>query len=467
MSTPAPASANDGKLPVSEKFAYGAGGLCDFFMANILGALAVPIFTIGLGMDPRWLSTALSIPLVVSILADTFAGTASDNCKSHWGRRKPFIAIGAGVGALMMPLVWFCPKSGDVVMFIFVTIFGSLIAVCRSLFAVPYGALGMELTSNYDERTRVIAWKNFIGIVGTFAAAWFYWFTQRPVWGNEIVGVRVLSVLGAVVVAGAGFLLVTRCQERQQHSTQQPRVPLLNAISTTFKNRPFVMILGAQMLLAFGTGVVGVLGSYVHILYACQGDKSLASKIGGLGGSLTVFSNLIAIPLGLWVSTRYGKRRAALVGLGILFCGLAMLPYTLRPENPWLVVITWTIDAIGMPCAAMIFGAMIPDICDEDELRTGMRREGTYSAVNSVVGRIVGIITLNASGYLPYFAGYTNTKIPPTTEMLETMRVMLIAVQIAVVVFAILIVRLYPITRDRAAETQRLIAERKQAAAAS
>jgi GPH family glycoside/pentoside/hexuronide:cation symporter len=464
-------SARDGSLPVTEKFAYGAGSLCDFFMANILGALAVPIFTLGFGMDPFLLSIALAIPQVFAFAADIFVGPASDNSKSRLGRRKPFIAFGAGLGALLMPLVWWCPRAGDVVMFAWVTVFGAALAICRSFFAVPYGALGMELTPNYDERTRVIAWKNFVGIIGTFCAAWFYWFTQRPVWGNEIVGTRVLSVLGAVLVAAACVFLILKCGERRRVSTQQPRIRLREAIGTTFKNRPFTMVLGAQMLLAFGTGVVGVLGSYVHIMFACAGDKDLASRINGLGGSLTVFSNLAAIPLGLWVSKHYGKRNAALAGLAILFCGLALLPYTLRPENPWLVVVTWTIDAIGMPCAAMIFGAMIPDVCDEDELRTGLRREGTYSAVNSFVGRIVGIVTLMASGILPKLAGYTQTAtaegvpIPPDAPMLEKMRVMLIAVQIAVVIFAIIIVRLYPITRERAAETQRKIAAQRQAAA--
>ena len=388
-------------------------------------------------------------------------------------------------------------------MFVFVMMCSGLLAVCRSVFAVPYGALGMELTPNYDERTRVIAWKNFVGIIGTFCAAWFYWFTQRSIWGNEITGVRILSFIGAAFVLVAAALTVTRCKERQQHSTRQPRVPMLKAIGTSFRNRPFLMVLGAQMLLAFGTGVVGILGSYVHIMYACAGNKDLASMIGGLGGTLTVISNLIAIPLGLWVSTHYGKRRAALVGLGILFFGLAILPFTLRPvppefiapfwESSWaaiadayvwaggvfgfgaehfapppyatMVVVTWFIDAIGMPCAAMIFGSMLPDICDDDELNTGMRREGTYSAVNSFVGRVVGIVTLLASGILPKLAGYTNPALDPTAPMLERMRYMLIAIQIAVVVVAVIVVSFYPITRQRAAETQRLIAARRQGAA--
>ncbi|MDR1789945.1 MAG: MFS transporter [Opitutaceae bacterium] len=452
----------DGALSASEKFAYGAGGLCDFFMANVLGALAVPVFTLGFGMDPFLLGVALALPQIVATLADPLVGAVSDRCRSRRGRRKPFLALGALAGAAVMPLVWWCPKDASgAALFAWVAGLGALLAVCRSLFAVPYGALGMELTPDYDERTRVFAWKNLVGTAGTFAAAWFYWFCQRPLWGGEINGARVLALIGAAVVAGAGLLLVARCRERARLPPAPRRASPLRAAASIARNRPFVMILGAQQLLAFGTGVVGVLGSYVHILFACRGDKDLAGQIAGLGGTLTVLSSLAAIPLGLWISRRHGKRAAALAGLGVLLCGLALLPFTLRPENPWLVVLTWTIDAVGMPCAAMIFGAMMPDICDEDELRTGLRREGAYAAVNSLVGRVTGVATLVASGLLPKLAGYADASAPPSAPVLERMRVMLIAVQIAVVVAAVLIVRLYPITRERAAETRRLVAARR------
>jgi GPH family glycoside/pentoside/hexuronide:cation symporter len=449
------------KLPLKEKIAYGTGGLSDFFLANIVGALAVPIFTLGYGMDPLLLGLALALPRVFAAVADALIGAMSDNCASRRGRRRPFIAIGALAGALVMPLIWWCPRTGNAGMFAYVTCFATLIAICQSLVAVPYGALGMELTPNYDERTRVIAWKSYVGIIGTLCAAWFYWFCQRKVFGGEITGVRWLSIIGAVVVLAAGALTVLFCRERGYEQTRRVRVPILRALGMTLRNRPFIIILSAQLLLAFGTGVVGVLGSYVHIVYACANNKDLASLISGAGGSLTVLSNLLAIPLGLWLSTRLGKREAALCGQGILGFGLLLLPFTLRPEHPWLVIITWVIDAVGMPCAALMFGAMLPDICDEDELRTGLRREGAYSAVNSFLGRIVGIATMIAAGALPKLAGYTDASRPPEGPVLERMRLMLIGIQIAVVIVSIIIVWRYPISREYASRVRREIEARR------
>ncbi|MDR2673439.1 MAG: MFS transporter [Opitutaceae bacterium] len=461
MSTPSiPASE---KLPLKEKIAYGTGGLSDFFLANVVGALAVPIFTLGYGMDPLLLGLALALPRVFAAVADALIGAMSDNCASRRGRRRPFIAIGALAGAVVMPLIWWCPRTGNAGMFAYVTFFGTLIAICQSLVAVPYGALGMELTPDYDERTRVIAWKSYAGVAGTLCAAWFYWFCQRKVFGGEITGARWLGVIGAGVVLAAGMITVVFCRERGGGpAARRARVPIFRALGMTLRNRPFLIILSAQLLLAFGTGVVGVLGSYVHIVYACGNNKELASLISGVGGSLTVLSNLLAIPLGLWLSTRLGKREAALCGLVILGFGLLLLPFTLRPAHPWLVIITWVIDAAGMPCAALMFGAMLPDICDMDELRTGLRREGAYSAVNSFLGRIVGISTMVAAGALPKLAGYADASLPPAGPVLERMRLMLIGIQIAVVLVSIVIVRRYPISRGQAARIRQEIEARRE-----
>ncbi|MDT9165818.1 MFS transporter, partial [Escherichia coli] len=76
----------------------------------------------------------------------------------------------------------------------------AIYAAAYSAFGVPYGALGFQLSTDYDERTRVLAWKGYIQTAGTFGAAWFYWFCLRPVFGNEVVGVRWLSLIVGLVM---------------------------------------------------------------------------------------------------------------------------------------------------------------------------------------------------------------------------------------------------------------------------
>ena len=77
------------RVSVWRKVAYGAGGLTDFLFLNTVNALAVPIYSIALKMDPLFLGIALAAPRVVGAILDPVVGTVSDNARSRWGRRPP------------------------------------------------------------------------------------------------------------------------------------------------------------------------------------------------------------------------------------------------------------------------------------------------------------------------------------------------------------------------------------------
>src|SRR5258707_165905 len=146
----------------------------------------VPIYSIALKMDPLLLAVALAVPRVVGAILDPLAGAASDNARTRWGRRRPFILCGAVIGALLLPLIWTPPAPTQIGRCIYLMVILSLYAAATSVFSVPYGALGIQLTTNYDERTRVMAWRGYVQTAGTFGSAWFYWFFLLPVFGNEV-----------------------------------------------------------------------------------------------------------------------------------------------------------------------------------------------------------------------------------------------------------------------------------------
>ncbi|HET9523849.1 MAG TPA: MFS transporter, partial [Terrimicrobiaceae bacterium] len=143
-SNPVPASE---RVPVWRKAAYGSGGLTDFLFPNIVNALAVPIYSIALKMDPLLLGIALAVPKVVGAILDPLAGAVSDNARTRWGRRRPFILCGAVIGALLLPFIWMPPTGTQMGRFIYLVLMLSIYAAAFSLFSVPYGALGIQLTT--------------------------------------------------------------------------------------------------------------------------------------------------------------------------------------------------------------------------------------------------------------------------------------------------------------------------------
>ncbi|HEY5705603.1 MAG TPA: MFS transporter [Terrimicrobiaceae bacterium] len=461
LRSPDPAPAGE-RVPVWRKAAYGSGGLTDFLFLNIVNALAVPIYSIALRMDPLLLGIALAVPRIVGAILDPLVGTVSDNARTRWGRRRPFIMCGAVIGALLLPLLWMPPISTQIGRFIYLVLMLSIYAAAFSIFSIPYGALGIQLTTNYDERTRVMAWRGYLQTAGTFGSAWFYWFCLLPAFGNEAVGARWLGVIVGLVMLAGAMATVVACRENTETIAKQPQINLSAALNFTLRNRPFLLLQSVTVILVLGLGCEGVIGSYVHIYYTCQGSKTFASYITGIGGTLTIFSTLAALPFGLWLSTHTGKRHGALVGLLVALIGVCLMPFLLVPARPYLIMIEWVILAFGIPCANLMFSSMMADICDEDELVTGLRREGAYVAVGGFFGKAAQVATLLLAGALPRMAGYVDTSVPPELSELKAMRAMLIGIQFVAILVAIIIVWFYPLTRSRSEATRRQLEERRR-----
>jgi glycoside/pentoside/hexuronide:cation symporter, GPH family len=267
--------------------------------------------------------------------------------------------------------------------------------------------------------------------------------------------------VGLVMLAGA-MATVVACRENTETIAKQPKIDLRATLSFTLRNKPFLLLQSVTVILALGLGCEGVIGSYVHIYYTSQGSKTFASYVTGIGGTLTIFSTLAALSFGLWLSTHTGKRHGALLGLLIALIGVCLMPFLLVPAKPYLIMVEWVILAFGIPCANLMFSSMTADICDEDELVTGLRREGAFVAVGGFFGKVAQVATFLLAGALPRMAGYVDTSVPPTLRELKVMRAILIGVQFIAILAAITIIWFYPLTRSRSEATRRLLDERRR-----
>ncbi len=122
------------------------------------------------------------------------------------------------------------PTATQIGRFIYLVLMLSIYAAAFSIFSVPYGALGIELTTNYDERTRVMAWRGYVQTAGTFGSAWFYWFCLLPVFGNEVVGARWLGVIVGLVMLAGAMTTVVACRENTETIAKQPKIDLRVAL---------------------------------------------------------------------------------------------------------------------------------------------------------------------------------------------------------------------------------------------
>ena len=184
------------KVPLGQKAAFGAGHL----VLNLLpGALGVFMFFLltAFGMDPFLAGLLGGLPRIFDALTDPIMGFISDNTKSKWGRRRPYIFIGAILSGILFAVLWqIDPADSQNYNFWYFLLMSMVFLIGNTMFATPLVGLGYEMTSDYNERTRLMAFSQTIGQIAWMIVPWFWVIIADPtIFETQAVGVRKLSII--------------------------------------------------------------------------------------------------------------------------------------------------------------------------------------------------------------------------------------------------------------------------------
>jgi glycoside/pentoside/hexuronide:cation symporter, GPH family len=467
-STPSASStAPADRVPTGRRLAYGAGAYADNFMQNGIGNMANPFFNLALGLHPALVGLALSIPRLWDAITDPIMGNITDRARTRWGRRRPFIFAGAILSGLLFALLWFVPSDwGQFSHFFWFLGISLLFYTAYTVFAVPFVALGFELTPDYHERTRVLAVRTFFGSLAGISIQWMFWLTQRPVFDGTAEGMRYVGVGVGLLIAGLGCCTAIFIPERKLAAIaegQRPApVPLRTAIGQTLAVPAFRLVLVVLVAMAIGLFTVHSLGFYVNVYHVHGGDAKAAAAIQGWNGTAYHVTTLLTLPLITWASTRFGKRRTLFACLLLPFFGTLTKWFTYTPELPWLQLLTPVLLAPGMACLWTLLGSMVADICDVDELKHGERREGLFGAVYGWVFKLGLSAALVIGGYVLDWTGFDaalgGAQSPGTLTAIRVVFTLVPALGIAI---ALVLVARFPITESDARATRAELERRR------
>lgn len=449
----------DSRVPVRAKFTWGMTGVADTFLTYAMASLVMPIFNIGYGVNAIWLGYALAIPRVIDMLTDPLMGVISDNTRSRWGRRRPYIFIGGILAACLFPLIWLPPFEGETAMLLWFVGMMVLMSLSYTIFAVPCMALGFEFTTDYDEKTRIMAWRLYLSIIAGLSVQWLYKLLVHPAFGGtEVDGIRYIGPLIAVIILATALPAAFVCREKIRAQVQE-KVRFLDAVRLTVQNRAFLSLMAGYLIIVTSMNTVGSLGLYVNIYYVSGGDKSLAGTIGGWFGTVMIAAAMLSMWLITKISQWTSKRTGMMVGLALGIVGNFSLWWTMRPENPYLQLFSAFFIGLGIQGCWLMIDSMVADVCDDDEVRTGLRREGAYSAAKGFCMKAALTITAISAGYMLAFAGYQE-KIDPPEEVTLRMKTLLISVQVFGLGLGMLLFWRYPLNRRKAEENRRILEAR-------
>ncbi len=477
-STPKTSISKQDRVPLGQKLAYGLGGPVDILAIWVFVSIAYPVFNMELQMSPTRVAVILMVLRLWDGIADPFMGWISDNTRSRWGRRRPFIFIGAILAAITYPLIWWFPMdlSHDQLM-IWVIGFGILFYTCFTIWVVPFQSLLMEMTPDYDERTRVTSVRGIFQSLAGLFNGFCWWLSLRPVFSmtNEagelvpstINGMRYISLGVALTILILGLLPALFVKERYYTSglvkSQKP-VGLFKGLKTTLSCRPFLVLCVFTVLFLFGQSIYDNYGRYVGTYYVLGGDWEKSALITSWGTLVYVVFNLFMIPVFAQISEDIGKNKCLLIACFFFLFSAILTCFTFTPDQPYLMLVNGAFLGVAYAGLWTMLPTMQTDVVDYDELKTGARREGSFASVYSWVlklsfctGYLLSGPFLEMTGFDAALGG------EQSSETLNYLRVGFVLIPVVAVVLAIMMLRFFSIDRSKANEIRASLEARRGA----
>jgi glycoside/pentoside/hexuronide:cation symporter, GPH family len=473
------ATAPEDRITFPRKLAYGMGAFVNNMLAAAIGGMVI-VLNLGLGMNPALVGLLGALPRISDAVTDPLMGYISDNTRSRWGRRRPYIFGGAIASGIVYALLWQLPAGQSETFYFWFFLVGSIVFyLAYTVFATPWVALGYELTPDYHERTRLMGVQNFIGQLAYLVSPWFLWIMSNKDWfPTQVEGAKGLAIGIGVMAAVIGVFPALFLRERFTHAAataaelarvesrwQAMRRNLAEfgkGFATTLRSRPFLKLCVATFLVFNGFIMISSFQFYVIIYYVFGGDQELGSKYAGYSGTLGAAATFAVIFFITWLSTRIGKRRAFYVSTGVSIVGYGLKWFCYNPRYPWLLLLPAPLTAFGLGGLFTLMGSMIADVVDVDELQTQQRREGMFGSIFWWVVKLGMAAALAAGGFLLNATGFrVDLAGAQTAETILLMRICDVVIPMVTSAIAIWAIATYPITEEKAREVRAELERRR------
>lgn len=475
-STSAPMSSSGAPNPVLQKGAYALGMLVNNLQAAAIPAMMV-VLNLGVGLDPRLVGIIGFVPRIFDAVSDPLMGYISDNTRSRWGRRRPFIFIGAIIAGLVFAGMWQLPpgRSPNFYFWFFLT---GLVTyfLTYTIYATPFVALGYEMTSDYHERTRLHAFANAVGQLAWIGAPWIW--AIMASYENKVRGASQLGLVFGAIIMILGVVPAIFCSERLGPASVskdsvgvggivQNLLDFFRSLVTTMKCTPFVRLCAATFLVFNGYQLAVSFSLYVMIYYLFTGNDQAAGALNGTWGSLTAICTIGVIPLTAFISEKLGKKKTFMVTIGLSMFGYAIKWIGYNPDHPYWLLASCPFVAFGTGSLFTLMGSMISDVCDYDEIESNQRREGVFGAiywwmvkVGLALAGLLGGYLLVASGFLTPEPGATEPVVQSEATLLY-LRLFDVVIPIVTSAIAMVIMWGYEITEEKANEIRNTLESRQ------
>jgi len=471
------------RIPFFQKVIYGIGSFVNQFQQAALGQL-ITVLNVGLGMNPALVGWIGAVPRFIDAFSDPLIGYSSDNTRTKYGRRRPWIFFGAIVSGILFSLMFQLYKGhSEIFYFGYVLAIQVLFIIAFACYSIPWIAFGYEMTPDYHERTRLQAYASFFAQPVWMIAPWFFSIMSNKSYFPDIVsGARTLAIVvgGFILVGGLLPAIFNKeiysnlLKPKEEKGYKHVITDILNNLKDSFKCRPFVKLCVVTFLIFNGFMLATSFTFYVICFYIyrdmpANGAVSAmdvmfqhGGKLLGLFGTLSSICAFGAISLTSWISSKIGKKRAFLLTMSFAIIGYAIKWIGYNPQHPYILLFAAPFVAFHLGALFTIVPSMVADVCDWDELQCGKRREGMYSGIYWWVLKLGMAGASVLGGYLLNWTGFKiSLGTNQTAHALLSMRLFDICIPVLTTIIAIFIIMTFEVSEDKAYEIRKQLEEKR------
>lgn len=464
------------KVPLGQKAAFGAGHLVNNLIPGLLGVFVFIIKTKAFGIDPALAGLIVGIPRIFDALTDPVMGYISDNTSSKYGRRRPYIFIGAIFTGIVFAILWQIDEnSSEMFNFWYLLLFSILLIFGNTIFSTPLIALGYEMTSDYKERTRLMGFANTVGQLAWMLVPFLYLLLpNKELFTDTPAAVRTIAIIAGGIIIILGVLPAFFCRgiDASKMKGREEITPkallksmgkILKGIKLVLKNKPFVKLCIATFLVFNGYQIVAEFGLFIIAFHMFAGDFGEAGLWMTLFPATTAaFTAFIVIPIINVMADKFGKRKAFIYATGISIIGYILKWWGFDPDNVYMIFLPIPLMSFGMGCLFTLMMSMTADVCDLDELENGMpRKEGTFGAIYWWMIKVGQGVALVTSGLILKFLGYLSDAPTQTPEAILGMRITDILLPVVTALLAMWVMKSYSLNEARAEEIKDILLKRR------
>ncbi|SDK08568.1 MFS transporter [Natronincola ferrireducens] len=439
------------RLSFFTKAGYGSASMADTIFYDFVFVFFLFFLTDIAGISPAFAGTIAFVGVLWDAITDPLAGFVSDNTKSKYGRRRPYI-IGSVIPLIITLTLMFTKVNFSTIgMNIYYIIITMAFWLAYKAFFIPYSALGAELTNDYHERTSLRSYATIFNYVGLLAGGalplvlvdFFQGLGYEPATAWQYTALTLSIVAGATIVITWFSTKGKELDIELLHKESTSREGFVKTIKQLFKIKAYKFILLASMFFMASYSIFNSNLIYFSTYKLGIGEIEMA----GIFLIFTIVS-FFFIPVVTAFSSKIGKRKTYIWGM--ISAGIACCLFRfINIETIFMTIVYSIIYVIGNVVYWTLIYALIYDVCELDEFISGQQRAGMVSSYGSFVGKLGCAIGMQILGLVLHLAGYNPEALEQTPKTMNAIESAFTIVPGIFLILSGLLLIFYPISQER------------------